>query len=134
MKNPLSLVVIVLALGVLGWLGYSSLRKEAPVETPAGVTAQVPEGATVVTLTKDGFVPSMITIPLGTTVAFVTENGKIFWPASNLHPSHALYPEFDPLSPVQPDEAWSFTFTKAGEWRYHDHLAPYYTGTITVTP
>jgi len=134
MKKQTLMIIAVLVLVGIAVLVYMQQPKNMPANSATNVSAEVPEGATVITLTKDGFVPSKITIPAGTTVAFVTENGKIYWPASNLHPSHALYPEFDPLMPVQPDEAWSFTFTKAGEWLYHDHLAPYYTGTITVTP
>lgn len=130
-KIPLALIAALALIGI----GFYALRPpiEAPHARAPQAAATVPEGATIVTLTQDGFVPSEITVAKGTTVAFVTENGKIFWPASNLHPSHALYPEFDPLQPIQPDEAWSFTFDKPGSWRYHDHLAPYYTGTITVT-
>lgn len=93
----------------------------------------VPEGAVVVTLSKDGFSPSELFVRVGETVAFRSVTGDLFWPASNLHPSHLMYPEFDPEEPVEPDAVWSFTFTKVGEWKYHDHLAPYYTGVITVT-
>lgn len=130
MKLPIALIIIGLVL-----IGGSWYVLQPKQEEPAGLagTAEVPEGATVVTLTEDGFVPSELTISKGTTVAFVSETGKLFWPASNLHPSHTIYPEFDPLLPVKPDAAWSFTFENAGEWKYHDHLAPYYTGVITVT-
>jgi plastocyanin len=87
----------------------------------------------VITLTSDGFTPAELTIARGETVTFRTTTGKRFWPASNLHPSHLEYADFDPRQPIEPDGAWSFTFDKPGVWRMHDHLAPYYTGTITVT-
>lgn len=87
----------------------------------------------VITLTDKGFVPSEITIKKGETITFKTSTGNMFWPASNLHPSHLLYSEFDPKEPIQPDASWSFTFDKVGAWQFHDHLAPYFTGTITVT-
>lgn len=135
MNKPLVLAAAIVAL-VLAFVIYRSLAEEAAPAAPAApapsAATEIPEGAEVVRLTEDGFVPAELTIKAGATVAFVTENGKLFWPASNLHPSHSLYPEFDPLLPVQPDEAWSFTFAKPGEWKYHDHLAPYYTGVITV--
>lgn len=86
----------------------------------------------VVELGGDGFYPKKITIHKGDTVKFTTTRDKLFWPASNLHPSHKIYQEFDPREPIDPNESWSFRFDRTGEWRYHGHLAPYYTGTVVV--
>lgn len=83
-------------------------------------------------LTEDGFMPSTITIAKGDTVVFTTSRGKPFWPASDLHPTHTIYQEFDPKEPVAPDKSWSFRFDKAGEWHFHDHLDSSFRGTITV--
>ena len=87
-----------------------------------------------IVLTADGFKPNQVTIPLGSTTVFSTNVDRPFWPASNLHPSHEQYSDFDPLKPIPPGETWSFTFLKAGEWNMHDHIRSYYTGTIYVTP
>lgn len=84
-------------------------------------------------LTKDGFSPSTITISIGDTIEFKTTLGKQFWPASNLHPTHSIYMEFDPKKPIDADKAWSFTFKKAGLWKYHDHLSPIFKGEIIVS-
>lgn len=86
-----------------------------------------------VELTEAGFSPPTVTIAKGDTIDFTTTRDKQFWPASNLHPTHEIYPEFDPKRPLEPQETWSFTFTKTGEWRYHDHLAPLFRGAIVVT-
>ena len=83
-------------------------------------------------LTENGFSPAEATVTRGTTVIFTTGRDKPFWPASNLHPTHEIYPELDPKEPVDPPKTWSFRFNKIGSWRYHDHLWPAYTGTITV--
>ena len=130
MNKPLMIAVLAGALIAAG--AYVLMPREKAPPAPAAA-AQIPEGATVVTLTKDGYVPRELTVEKGTVVAFVSENGALFWPASNLHPSHGIYPEFDPKAPIQPNDAWSFTFDTAGEWKYHDHLAPYFIGVITVT-
>jgi plastocyanin len=132
MKNPLVILIVVIIVALGLWYVLSPREEGNVIPTPTAA-AEIPEGATVITLTEDGYVPRELTIAKGTVVAFVTENGKLFWPASNLHPSHSIYPEFDPKLPVQPDEVWSFMFEQSGEWKYHDHLAPYYTGVITVT-
>jgi len=85
-----------------------------------------------ITLTDDGFYPSEITIGQGEVVKFVTKRDKEFWPASNLHPTHEIYPEFDSKKPIKPEKGWNFQFDKAGRWRYHDHLFANATGKIIV--
>jgi len=53
-------------------------------------------------------------------------------PASDLHLTHGIYPEFDPQEPIDPKNSWSFQFLKFGKWKFHDHLNPYYRGIINV--
>ena len=83
-------------------------------------------------LTETGFIPDTITIAKGDTVVFTTSWGKPFWPASDLHPTHTIYSEFDPKQPIDQDKSWSFRFDKVGEWQFHDHLAPLFRGRIHV--
>lgn len=85
-----------------------------------------------VRLDGQGFSPRELTIPIGATVRFATTTGENFWPASNFHPSHRLYPEFDAKEPVAATASWSFVFNTPGTWRYHDHLNSTHTGTILV--
>ena len=92
-------------------------------------------------MTRDGFSPSEVTIQKGQAILFVngapedcplSEAACNFWPASDLHPTHELYPEFDPRQPVGPGETWEFTFDRAGTWRFHDHFHANKRGIITV--
>ncbi len=96
------------------------------------VNSPVPSVTRSVELRPDGFYPQEITIDKGDTVTFSTTRNVYFWPASDLHPTHKIYPEFDPKEPIDADKTWSFKFDKVGAWKYHDHLAPLYRGTITV--
>lgn len=91
-----------------------------------------PGDQVTVELTEDGYKPENLTIKKGTTVTFISKRDQHHWPASNLHPIHDIYPEFDPREPVPADKSWSFRFDKVGSWKYHDHLAPYYTGVVEV--
>ena len=95
-------------------------------------TRKASHGEYVITLTEKGFVPPEIRILLGDTVRFSSTLDSQYWPASNLHPAHDIYPEFDPKRPLLPGESWSFTFDRPGAWRFHDHLRSYYTGVIYV--
>jgi len=89
-------------------------------------------GEKTIKLTDSGFVPQTVTINVGDSVTFVTDVDRPFWPASNLHPSHEIYSAFDPKMPLTPEESWSFTFDRAGDWKFHDHIRSYFTGMIHV--
>lgn len=91
-----------------------------------------PVKTTLVTLNETGFTPQNIQINKGDVVIFKTSQGQPFWPASDLHPTHGIYPEFDPQEPIDPQGSWQFKFDKKGSWKYHDHLNPFYRGVITV--
>lgn len=83
-------------------------------------------------MTDDGYTPKNLTVKNGQKVIFRNESSKDKWPASNLHPTHGIYPEFDPKEPVKPGTEWSFVFKKSGKWKYHDHITPNMTGAINV--
>lgn len=86
-----------------------------------------------VTMTNDGFSPSEITVDQEQTVRFQNTDTVPHWPASNFHPTHDLYPKFDPQAPVAPGASWTLRPRRAGSWAYHDHLNPQRHGTLTVT-
>ncbi len=85
-------------------------------------------------LDENGFTPSEIEIKPGDSIRFTTTLNEPFWPASDLHPTHGIYPEFDPLEPIEPSNSWTFQFLKTGKWKYHDHLQPIFRGIILVQP
>ncbi|MDA1337262.1 MAG: hypothetical protein O3C23_00630, partial [bacterium] len=85
-----------------------------------------------VELRADGWFPQELTLEKGDTVTFTTAGDKFFWPASNIHPTHSIYPEFDPKKPIPVGESWSFTFNKPGTWRFHDHIQASNIGEIIV--
>ncbi len=86
----------------------------------------------IIRMTKNGFEPKELTAVEGDTVLFINNDEKDRWPASNFHPTHSIYPEFDPEKAVKPGESWKFVFDKPGTWRMHDHLSPHITGVIIV--
>ncbi len=86
----------------------------------------------VITLTKNGFKPNEIEIKIGETVTFRNKTDKLFWPASDIHPYHLEYSDFDPKGPLPINGEWSFTFNRLGQWNFHDHISPNFTGSIIV--
>jgi len=83
-------------------------------------------------MVKGGFDPQEIKINQGDKVNFINQDKVDRWPASNIHPTHGIYPEFDPKKPIEPNQSWQFQFDKSGFFKFHDHLNPSLTGTIVV--
>ena len=86
----------------------------------------------VIEMVPGGFLPSEITIDVNSSVIFINKDSQPRWPASNVHPAHDLYPEFDPRHNIDPGQSWAFKPKKVGEWKFHDHLFPHIRGVITV--
>jgi plastocyanin len=112
--------VLILAVGFLGiWL----VAKQRPGFAQSSS----------ITLTEDGFSPAELVVRAGQRIVFKNLSEHDFWPASDLHPTHALYAEFDAKGAMPPGGEWAFTFTREGVWRYHDHQAPGLRGVVRVT-
>ncbi len=84
-------------------------------------------------LAGQGFVPDRLEVGVGEAVVFVNASGADFWPASNIHPTHEILPEFDSMGPVPSGQVWEFVFNEAGQWRYHDHLNPSEGGVVIAS-
>ena len=80
------------------------------------------------------FSPSSLSVKNGDVVVFKNKSKAMFRPASNPHPTHVDYPEFDAKQPIPAGQSYQFKFAKVGTWKFHDHLNPGVQGTITVTP
>src|SRR3989344_3095727 len=91
-------------------------------------------GELIIRMTSNGFEPKEMTVTEGDEILFINNDDTDRWPASNFHPTHSLYADFDPKIAVKPGESWKFAFNKHGTWRMHDHLTPHMTGTIVVLP
>jgi plastocyanin len=137
--NGRKVLFIMMALVVtMGIIIIVFLSKNAVVSDSVDVKESEINGSEgnvrLIALTEDGFRPERITIKKGTNVRFTSARNTFFWPASDLHPTHEIYSEFDPKEPIGSDGVWSFTFDRVGSWTYHDHLAPYFVGEIIVVP
>lgn len=86
-----------------------------------------------IVMDESGFDPQEVTITEGTTVTFVNNGQANHWPASDVHPTHEVLPEFDSERGLATGESYSYTFTEEGTWQCHDHLFARLTCTINVT-
>jgi hypothetical protein len=86
----------------------------------------------VVMYTNDGFVPNDITIPLGTHVEFRNVSDIPMWTASDPHPTHTDYPEFDADKDFNNGETFIFQFTRTGTFGFHNHEKSLHRGIVHV--
>ncbi len=109
-----------------------------------GVGVATPKTVTI-NYTASGFSPAKVTVNKGDTVKFVNQTSGNMWVASDEHPSHT---EFDgtsrsthcaagysgptPFDQCGSGSSYSFAFTKAGSFAFHNHAAAQFGGTVVV--
>lgn len=125
-KKILLPLILILVLCILFGIWFF-LDQSNPQSTlvPIGKTYEI-------ALTPEGFSSGEVTLKHGDAVKFTAATGNPFWPASDLHPTHGIYPEFDAQEPIEPDKSWTFQFLKTGRWKFHDHLQPISRGVVIV--
>jgi hypothetical protein len=140
MKVNSLFIYIILGLLILGGIFLISKKTSTqnptsqptpPANSSLSSNIQITD-TQIIEMKPDSFVPDKITVKKNTKITFKNEDNVARWPASNIHPTHGIYPEFDPKRPIQPGDEWDFVFDKPGIWRMHDHLIPSITGTIEV--
>lgn len=139
-RRPWVLVAVLALLAVFGVVLV--LTRGGP-----GLGLPGAEGARIVVrMDSAGFEPKSLEIAQGDTVVFENVGDEPHWPASNIHPTHRLYPgsgneycgseqeatSFDACGALMPGETYSFTFDHPGLWRFHDHLNPQFSGKVSV--
>jgi plastocyanin len=144
MQNKTISIIIILIVLLLG--GYFLLSKPKavvapPIEQNTSTQKTLAEEAPVVNkapkkyeiaFTAGGFAPAVLSIVVGDTVAFVNKSSESFWPASNDHPTHTAYPEFDAKAEIAAGKTYEFVFMNPGAWGYHNHLDSKMMGVVVV--
>lgn len=142
-KNYLVWGVVVLVVVLVGYYLVKGLPKpagevqnqSATTET-ASPTIATTSGAMMakatIEYTDSGFSPKTVTVKVGDTVTWTNKAEKPMWVASAPHPTHTDLAGFDELSSVEKGGTYSFTFTKAGNWKYHNHMKTSDFGAVVV--
>lgn len=147
-KSAVITVVIVIALLLLGGWSFISSQKPPVPQTPSVSQTPVPQPtsqatdeaeisseevdeALLVEITSKGFDPKEIKIKAGQTVTWMNTDTAVHTVNSAIHPTHQVYPRLN-LDNIQPGAKKSLSFPDTGTYKYHDHLNPSLTGSITV--
>ncbi|GIW61947.1 MAG: hypothetical protein KatS3mg089_0799 [Patescibacteria group bacterium] len=133
---PLLIIFSFILLGSLSFWVFifthsQQTKNMQKVETKSYSCSKIVEEKSII-ITNMQFSPSLLKIPRCSKVTFINQDKTDHWPASDIHPTHGIYPEFDPKRSLKPNEKWSFVFEKKGKWSFHDHLHPTTYGTIEV--
>lgn len=137
------IIILIVAVGGIWYFNSNSNSAIAPspvpeagsLPTPPVTPPTTPPAMTehTVTYTDSGFSPSTITINAGESITFINNSSDQMSVASNPHPAHTIYPEFDQYKTSQQGALeFTFAFTKVGTWKYHNHLNPGDGGTVIV--
>lgn len=140
-RNVTLAIAVVLVLIVGGWfltrpkqttIPASTQPTPTPLSTESASPAASPAAATnLITITKSGFSPKDITITAEESVTWVNSDTMDHTVNSAIHPTHTIYPPLN-LGIIKPGDQKSLTFPQAGTYKYHDHLNPSLTGSVTV--
>lgn len=142
-KNAVIVAVMVVILVLIGWMLLRQKQTPAPtpssISTPSSTQSAAPaasEGAVMkeektVKITTNGFSPQNVTIKAGKTVTWVNSDSVDHTVNSVVHPTHLVYPPLN-LGDIKSSQKKSLVFPTAGTYRYHDHLNPSLTGSVTV--
>ena len=156
-STTIYIVIILIVLAGLGWWWFAKIPTPAPAATALNSQATAsdqgmtdngvtPSASQSITVTYDGknFSPASVAIPVGGTVNWVDTSGTM-WVASNPHPVHdgydgttktehcaAGYAGPAPFDQCAASASFTFTFSKAGTWGYHDHFNHDAAGTVVV--
>lgn len=134
MANLLLTFSVVFIVFLAGCASYkTSTSSEPTADKSTGVKHEIE-------MTSSGFSPRLSAIGLGDTVVFVNKDAEPHWPASDIHPTHGVYPEkggcigskFDACEGLKQNEKYEFTFFQGGSWCFHDHLKPSLVGCVDV--
>lgn len=127
------IIALVIVLGTLG-LGYYFLFRPMPIsQNDLPKISELQKQALTVVYTNEGYFPKQLTVKKGESVKFVNMSDRMVWTASDEHPSHNIYPEFDQKTVGGKDNEYIFKFEKVGVWNYHNHTFAAHFGTVTVT-
>ena len=139
-KNVVITGAVILVLAVLGW--YFTRPKQTITPTPESTTqtttpngsvapAEATASSRTVSITASGFQSKDITVKAGDSVAFENTDKVNHTVNSDPHPIHSLFP-FLNAGTIKPGDKKTIMFDKAGTYKYHDHLNPSLTGSVTV--
>ncbi len=108
--------------------------EQAANNTPKMEDGTLPTSTNTVTYDGTAFNPAIVSVKQGDSITFINNSTGGMSVASDPHPSHSIYPEFDQYkTSSKGQKTFTFVFDKVGTWGFHNHLNSSAVGSVTVT-
>ena len=126
----IGILLIVVIAGLIAWKSVKNAHPVGSSKSSAYQRAPLPKEVNV-TLSKNGFSPSKITIYVSTAVRWTNKSGDKQTVNSDYYPTNQLHRELN-FGIFANDSSVTYTFTKPGTYGYHNQLNPKESGEIVV--
>jgi plastocyanin len=129
-KNLLYFLIAIFILFIIGviWIITSSGSKTKTVTTSSNANIK----PAVVSVTSNGFVPETVSIKVNQSVIWTNNSSSIHLVATDPYPTDNGVKGFKSGN-LNLNDSYTFVFSKAGTYTYHDDLNPYkFKGIIVV--
>lgn len=125
-----AIIVAVIALIIIT-LAVVMVNRNADKSTANSSTHIVVQPVQVY-ITPTGFEPTTMSIKRGTPVEWVNTDTKPHWVESDPFPEATGLPDLNSRQAFGPNESYTYTFSKTGDFTYHDQTDPLKSGIIHV--
>lgn len=125
-------VTVLLVLILVGAGVYFFQNNKKVSEEDLKITSELTKNELTIVYNNEGFSPRELKIKKGQTVKFINQSDRKMWVASDNHPAHEIYPEFDQKEITERGATYEFKFEKSGNWGYHNHTFSNHIGIIIV--
>ena len=130
MNKIIVLIIVSLTLG----LGYYFLFRPISIsQTDKTKIEELKKQDLTIVYTNEGYFPNELKVKKGETVKFVNMSDRMVWTASDEHPAHTIYPEFDQKTVAGRGNEYTFKFDRVGTWGFHNHANASQIGKVIVT-
>jgi len=129
-KNLLYILIAIFIIFIIGviWMITSSSSKTKTVTTSSNANIR----PAIVSVTSNGFVPETVSIKVNQSVIWTNNSSAIHLVATDPYPTDNGVIGFKSGN-LNLNDSYSFVFSKAGTYTYHDDLNPYkFKGIIVV--
>jgi plastocyanin len=127
MKRTLLAVIVLILIVAAVWAVANNHNKKKSAAGPVAPTADVDMNA-------KGFTPAALTVKTGTKVTWLNVDVKNDHRVkANPYPTGESLPGLDSKVNMPPHSTYTYTFSTAGTYKYHDQLNPLLNGEVVVT-
>lgn len=127
------LLTLVVLIAITSYLAFRTNPNAATGnKASASTLLPVSTAPAVVSITGAGFTPTTVSVKVNQAVVWTNSDSTPHFVTSDDPKPIGNAPHPDSTQALNPNDSYSYVFTKAGTYTYHDSLSTGFTGTIVV--